>query len=836
MMAEPSCDFCNKRGLPILPVRYALAPVEAKAPQLGGAFRMESDIPLGDYAHYTGRLVRNGFVYVYDETRKYWSGYYATPSGHFTRFDIKRPLPAALKEAEPCSRLGHPEVAGCITVTSPQQAGVVWIGFSETQWTPATLAEHEDAAYRKRHMRAFDVKAWMASQSAPHAEKIANVAARVAEYASTVEERYYTFSPAEFHSRAGEAASLIQAADCLQVGKGAVLALDDPSGIAQDLAQLMQAGVSSFVNRREYKRKLGVSSAIEQMQIGIRNQAELAAIAKAHRDARHAVSPGYGGAGFGGGAANAGMALARSFNRELDEDLTDLEKELRNLTPAQLDTAGDEAWEKYAEKYDENARSQWQASFDARMKAFDRIFVAPLAKAHAGWLGSRALKDQFECNHDPADPHSGIAYVVAVALCLEGTQDKNACFDAAFKQLEGAPTDAGNLALRAMLLNQDKLAKQVASMDGGLDWRTLPWDQVIGAYEETLALAGAAAQTAVSRLLLQLGAPLMKMLDLSIDRGIRPALIAFGMAGQAPVVKVTITGGKKAFRAAVIRQLLSLHGGRIDKHAMQRAVSAELRRLQMRGVPMHGTARKTFLMLADPAIVKAMPTGLSAQQRANWLASSMRTVEQYEASELTRWSSTVSTKVRLGGAALIVQTLCFTKVASDKDGAMAHEKIDGITRYWASVGAIGGTAAETMGTLVKNAANAGSLRYAPNVARTLGRVMTKWGGRANVATAWIMAAMDVRLFAVSIKEDQPGMAALYLVSAGLGITALLAFSISLMFGVIVVILLLIVVVLIEYFKDNKLQDWLERCYAWGILADYASAETEQRELKLALVG
>ena len=837
MTADPSCDFCDKRGLPILPVRYAVAPVEAKAPKLAGALKMAQDVPLGDYAHYTNRLVRNGFVYVYDEARRQWSSYYATPTGHFTRFDINRPLPPALKEASPCSRNGHPEVAGCITISSPKQASAVWIGFSEAQWTPAVLAKHEDAGYRERHMRRFDVKAWLASQSTTHAEKIARVGECVAEYSSSVVERDFGFSPAPFHSRGDQAAGLNQAADVLLDGMGVVLALDDPSGIAQDLAQLMQAGVHAFVNRSEYKRKLQVSSAIEQMRQGIRTQAELSAIANAHRRAHQAVSPGYGGAGFGGGSANAGMALARLFNDELDEGLTNLEERLRNLTPEQLDQAGDQAWEEYAEKYDEGARARWQSSFDEKMKAFDRIFTGPLAQAHASWLAGQDLTAQFECNFDPDDPHSGVAYVVAFALCVEGTQDKKASFDAVFKQLEGAPEDPASLAVRALLLNQRGLAQKAANVDAGtVDPRSIPWDALIGAYDKALAAAGTAAQTAVAQLLMQLGAPLMKLLDKGIDGGVRPALIAFGMAGQAPVVKVSVTGGKKAFRAAIIRQLLGLHGGRIDRNAMQRAVSAELRRLQMRGVPMHGTARKTFLVLADPAVVKSMPSGLSAQQRADWLSGSLRTVEQYEATEMTRWKSTVTPKVRLGAAAVIVQTLCFSKVAAEKDGAMGHERFDSITRYWASLGAVAGTASETLGTLVKSSVNAGSLRYAPTAMKSLGALMMKWGGRANVAGGVVMAAMDAVQTYRAFQEESYGMAVLYGSSALLGIGAIFAFGVSLLLGVVVLVLLLIVVVLIEQFKDSKLQDWLERCYSWGRLEDYPTAEQERRELKLALAG
>ena len=840
MIKEPNCDFCNKRGLPILPVRYAIAPVEAKAPKLAGALKMSENVPLGRFVHYSTRLVRNGFVYVFDEARKHWDGYYVTEGGHYLRFEIKRPLPSSFKSAQPCSRSGHPETAGCITISSPKQAGTIWIGFSESQWTLAVLERHQSAEYRKRHMRAFDVRAWLGSQTAQHAAKIAGVSQHVSEYSPNVVEKAYGFSAATYQSRRTSATAIVQTAERMWPGKGAIVALDDPAGVAQDLAQLMQVGVKSFASDPKYKRRLAVSTAIEQLREGIRNQAELKAIADAEQAAHRAVSPGSGFGGDGGGAANAGMALARSFNKQLDRDMSQLEERLRTLTPQQLDAAGATAWQKYSKKYDEAARAAWQASFDAKMKQFDRIFVAPLAKAHSQWMKGAPLANQFICNHDPVDTHSGLAYAAAFALCIEGTQDKRACFDTYQKWLEGKAGDERNLALRALLLNQKGLIEQAAKADVGLDPRSVPWDALIGAYDKTAESAGSAAHSVVARLTQQLGGVFMPLLDKAVDGPIRTGVVALGMAGQAPVVRVTITGGKKAFRAAVIRQLLALHGSRLDRHAMQRAVSAELRRLQMRGAPMAGNAKKTFLLLADPAAVKGMPQGLSPQQRATWLANSLRTVEQYEAAELGRWKSVVTTKVRLGVAAGLLQVFAFTKVSSDKDGAMGHEQADATARYLSSIAAMGGAFADTVGTIMVNRASqgAGSLRLSPNAARVLGERMVRWGGRANVGAAVLIAVMDVRMAVRERSEGNTGMAALYLGSAAFGVGAVIAFAFAATgVGIVLVLLFVLVTVLIELFKDNKVQDWLERTL-WGRLASerYQTMDAEQRELKLALAG
>jgi hypothetical protein len=65
--------------LPILLTRYAIAPAESTAPKLSGTLggTVINAVPVGAKAHYTLRLVRAGYVYVYDE-RGYWDEYAVT--------------------------------------------------------------------------------------------------------------------------------------------------------------------------------------------------------------------------------------------------------------------------------------------------------------------------------------------------------------------------------------------------------------------------------------------------------------------------------------------------------------------------------------------------------------------------------------------------------------------------------------------------------------------------------------------------------------------------------------------------------------------------------------
>lgn len=80
------CPYCEKKGLPVLPLRYAVARTDVvektKAPRLDYPFGAGvEDVELPEGQAYTLRLLRPGYLYVYHEVRSTWSGYLVTPMG-----------------------------------------------------------------------------------------------------------------------------------------------------------------------------------------------------------------------------------------------------------------------------------------------------------------------------------------------------------------------------------------------------------------------------------------------------------------------------------------------------------------------------------------------------------------------------------------------------------------------------------------------------------------------------------------------------------------------------------------------------------------------------------
>ena len=118
----------------------------------------------------------------------------------------------------------------------------------------------------------------------------------------------------------------------------------------------------------------------------------------------------------------------------------------------------------------------------------------------------------------------------------------------------------------------------------------------------------------------------------------------------------------------------------------------------------------------------------------------------------------------------------------------------------------------------------------------MAKSLVKVGQRAGLGAALVMAGWDFMKGQAEISEGNVGIAWTYRASGVIGIGAAAALLIDWTgIGLILVGLLFAVTILIEYFKDNKLQDWLERCL-WGKLAGqrYGDIDIEMRELKLAI--
>ncbi|WP_157033144.1 T6SS effector BTH_I2691 family protein [Halomonas sp. S2151] len=187
------CPYCEKKGLPVLPLRYAVARTDVvektQAPRLDYPFGVGvEDVELPEGQVYTLRLLRPGYLYVYHEVRSTWSGYLVTPMGFLYPYvleidhdvlvamnpnEIQGGIDALLQppsKGEEITCKDNPEhhyPGRCITILDPENGGDVYFAYSETAWTKRVWHEHatnahvgEGASRRRDQMRCISLSDW----------------------------------------------------------------------------------------------------------------------------------------------------------------------------------------------------------------------------------------------------------------------------------------------------------------------------------------------------------------------------------------------------------------------------------------------------------------------------------------------------------------------------------------------------------------------------------------------------------------------------------------------------------------------------------------------------
>lgn len=847
--ASHRCPVCTVVGLPILPLRYALAWAGddvgegQQAPVLAAPFDASSfPDPGTDKAHYTLRLLRAGYLYVYDEGNDEWSGYEVEVGGMLHRFDVDEgPLEGSTPPVSAmCSRTAPLSLANCIQITNAERADKIWLALTDTRWTSAVRARHEDAGYRGRHMRSIDAGAWVRARGAssqPHAGPLSQVLDAVAEYVVSGPDALYhdhaeaygqtrtlgvtpmatvravvnpafQFSPYGFNPRSRHDFTGVLWGDHPDDEiepeiPPLMVALDDPVGLAADVAALMNHRLEEFMHERERVRPLAASAAILQLRDAIEHQAVLTAVDSMDRSRERisAYADMRGGAGAGD-LATAGM----------------------ELTARDLIRVRNEAWSDggYVSRYDEAERERWQAKHQDELQALDESVVAPLAKAHLQMLESNGLQTHLQCNHDPADVRSGAGYLGAVLSCIADTQDKAPQVELYERWFNGSPRDKDNLLLRAYALNQDHIAEAIATAAeeaGRARFNELPWDRLFALYAEVERLEGGSVMNVwMATLIKETTGPATKLLGHVIDGpAVLYGLVAWGAAGNIPLERVALKGKTSGQIITEVMMALEQQSGRRLKRS---AARAELRRLGVFGL----ASRE---LRDDIGFIGVRGDGDLVTQ-ARYRAQRSRFVT----SKLVNWRSVMDIDLRLGVAGSVLSAAALASIYQQATKSMQHEREESWIRFWAAstgllAGAfeVGGRQAERLGSSKPRFA-----KFAP-----AGELVGTIGKRLTAAAGFFMAGVDVYRGWKESTRGNRKMASLHWAAAATG--AGLTFAIlagSLIWSGIFVVLVVAVVVVMMFWGDNALHSWLDRCL-WGQLESerYPDTIVEQREYELA---
>ncbi len=281
MSSQKGCKFCIRHGLPVLPVRPAVMAIDDTLPHLPASINVPVEAQ-GETA-WTARLLREGFLYIWAESGKRWINYFATSEGYYYPLPEDGDVPPDVinGKRKPC--ITQPtELASASLITLPVKSagmknGVFWFCWSEVEWTAAVRKKHEDAAYRSQFMQRFDLDAWIKSGQAAQVIALSALTDTVAEYsikASAANVKEWSVAPWK-STKPKEGMNLLSAANRLFPDKGAMVFLQDPVAVAQDVSWLANSRLNrKFYENPEYTRELALTAAVHGLKDSICAQYE----------------------------------------------------------------------------------------------------------------------------------------------------------------------------------------------------------------------------------------------------------------------------------------------------------------------------------------------------------------------------------------------------------------------------------------------------------------------------------------------------------------------------------------------------------------------------------
>ncbi|TXK61039.1 T6SS effector BTH_I2691 family protein [Alkalisalibacterium limincola] len=855
-----TCPY-HRIGLPILPVRYGLV----RSPNLPGLRKLEGPlakhemgvesiaIDSEDPYGYALRTLRTGWVYVFDENRGELDVYQVSDRGFLFRHtlwsteqDSDAPLP--------CSDVGHQGAASLITIPNANRATKpVWISYSPVRWTMAVEDEHRsDGALRERHMVKFDPAQWLGGNSHDGAAPIQEVGRHVLElsYLSDSSSLLRRALPWAALPRAGgdSLARMIQhSAERLAPGKGLLLALPDPEGIASDLAEVMNHELESYIESydSETRRKIAVCEAIEKLEFVVREDAENRLTNRLESQAREWEIEQW----RGNSARPANPERAREIRARLNQDA--------------LDRAADAAWSTHAGRkdeatglyiggrYDENARRAWREGLENRLSEFYQAVIDPLATAHCQWMQSKSLAEHFACNFDCEDARSGGAYIVSLSACIGSTQDKAECAKLYTDWLQTDSDD--NPIQRALGYNQTQLLQPLEA-SSSYDWASLPWGNFAAAFTLAARRVGPAETDAMGAFIARLSGPIERTAMKAASSGVvYRSLVKLGTVTEQPMVVVEIRGTGRDFWRHLARSMIELTGEPVSEHRMRAAVVAQMRGWEARGVPMNSVTSNKWLVAVNEWDLRAMPEHLRGpeqmQARITWLASRVHDPDALRQLGFSAWKSrmqraspSVNRAISVGGGTILGALLSHASLSSlqgEMSRSLAHQRPQVQRRILTQYTLISGIYAEAIGEVAEKVGRGQLAMRSSERVRSVGTAIRKLGRGLGVFGGILLAAYDVHEgFRAIQRGDERFGRAQVLVGALSGVVVFLMIIVGSFWLILTASALIMVASLVlDYFRPSRSELWLERCYSWGRLGPdgwYRTERDEQRDFVIAL--
>jgi hypothetical protein len=835
---EPgSCNMCKKKGLPILPVRYAVF-ADTKAHGASGAIRLMGS-KFGDgvtnialkKAKYILKTLRYGYVYVFYPKTGRWQAYAVTAEGNLYEFPADMNIDRSREQPFNCHQAGHAQLAQCITIEDAQKAGVIYIAFSEERWTKKVRDTYATniMGCRDKRMQKFDATAWFnGSTQQPHADGVAHVADLLCEYKGSPPDAL-TSACFAYHDRAGQGPALKKAMDSITPDKGLIFALWDPAGITQELNFEQRAAFGAALE--PYGHGVWTASAIDALHEAV----VVSAKEDVERGARLMEANAY--EGLGASALFDGGKLLENQLKSIDQ-----------MKEAGLVSAGPEAWKPYTKHFRQQAIVDFQQHMAEALKQEQASTLVPLSQDHQAWLTSPALLNVFGFDFEAGDVRSGVGYTMLLAKCIEGAADRKETVEVLIKWAQGEVWDIHNPLLRAFVLNHPVLAEKVqeASSYPYIELREFV-AKLIESYSKVTEVTkhadngmARALSGSFAHLLQEVGGPIVEVISQNVDAGAAKVIYAAMCMRTGKLFECKPLWGSPAqWVSYVARQMQVMLPGRqqgefqdLQKRLQEKAAPAGEKDWEVKA--------KQFIpaqVLPDEAAAMA-----SMKPRPNLSVKMMAatlTPDIVEKIYMPKFRLFARGEPAYAGIGAIFNAINLRLAREELKKSNHFNETENRIKFDNAVAGLAASVAQYSAVTIERLEK-GGIKVSERLTK-LGSSFEFMGMYGGALVGIVSAAIDGYHAYDEIKHGNVLMAGLYTISAGVGIALAITVFLPAATAAIVALPLLILAagigVIINYFKGREIYDWLEQCY-FGIKTAAERFQTldEDRKALVAMIS
>jgi hypothetical protein len=323
------------------------------------------------------------------------------------------------------------------------------------------------------------------------------------------------------------------------------------------------------------------------------------------------------------------------------------------------------------------------------------------------------------------------------------------------------------------------------------------------------------------------------------------AAAVVALASERQFVRLNVKGTQAQFVQHYMDSLYNLDVDlklKVNDNQLRKAISAQVKLLEIEGLPTKAPKSQSWWVLLDKKALQQInaTNGRSGQGLADAIAQAVRSPQ--DLAKLQAHARSIGSYDIAGGVLTgILQVVNISKTYADFDNAMSHEAVDARNRLLAGTTAIVGTVAEQTGNLIAKSMELKIARL-PTSGVAYGTKFLQIGGRLGGLTAGLLiAVLDGLRGWEELQRDNRGLASLYFGSAiaGGGVS-LFMFRLAMgsigPWGLVTLVVFLVGYCFLIYYlekeKENKIQEWLLRCYFGAGQEKYTDAKIEAEQLKL----